>query len=92
MTDREVYEKFMLWMGMTPTRSVTTLEGITAVIYEDKEDTDSRFEAVGYDEFNAAAMFDSKGNMVKGCIDSHVAWGSDNYVIIDKFIDEQTIN
>ncbi len=54
-TDKEVFEKFMGWMGMKPTKA-KTIDKNTVVRYEDIYNCDVRFTKRGYDEFYAGVM------------------------------------
>jgi restriction endonuclease S subunit len=85
MTDKEIYERFMLWMGMK-TSKTKTIGKNTVVRYNDIDNCDVRFTKTGYDEFYAGAMFDENGKIVKAYIDSHVAYVSDNSKEIDKML------
>lgn len=77
MTDKEVFEKFMGWMGMKPSKT-KTIDKNTVVRYDDINNYDVRFTKCGYDEFYAGAIFNENGKMVKAYVDSHVAYTSDN--------------
>ncbi len=87
MTDKEIYERFMLWIGMKPYET-KTINKNTVVIYEDINNCDVRFTKTGYDEFYAGAVFDENGKIVKAYIDSHVAYTSCNCKKIDKMLKE----
>ncbi len=78
MTDKEVFEKFMGWIGMEPSKT-KEIKNKTAIEYKDTETCEERFTKLGYDEFYAGAIFDENGKIVKAYIDSHVAVGSKNY-------------
>ena len=78
MTDKQVFEKFMGWMGMKASRGKNIYNQIV-VEYEDTGKRDIRLTKCGYDEFYAGAIFDENGKMLKSYIDSHVAWVSDNH-------------
>jgi len=84
MTDKEIFEQFMGWMCMTP-REIQTEEGL---LIEFKEDMDTpstkNFTSQGYDEFYAGALFNEQGEMIKGYMDSHVAYESRNAKELDK--------
>jgi len=80
MTDREVFEKFMHWMGMPIDKSMMVEEG-EAILYNDeygRKQKHESFTTCGYEEFHAGAIFDADGKMVRGYMDSHVAHLSDN--------------
>jgi predicted nucleic-acid-binding Zn-ribbon protein len=77
MTDKEVFEKFMGWMGMKVSKA-KDIDNKVIVEYDDIDNCDVRFTKCGYDEFYAGAIFDENGKMVKGYVDSHVAYTSDN--------------
>ena len=85
MTDKEVFEKFMGWMGMKPSKT-KTIDNNTVIRYEDTYKCDVRVTKLGYDCFDTGAIFDENGKMVKSYIDSHVAWVSNNYKEIDKIL------
>ena len=85
MTDKEVFEKFMSWMGMELSAKKNN-NNLEAVIYDDTDKCDERFTKQGYDYFFAGAIFDNNGKIVKAYIDSHVAYGSKNRDIISKSI------
>lgn len=87
MTDKEIYERFMLWIGMIPNKA-KTIDKNTVIRYEDSDICDVRFTKIGYDEFYAAAVFDENGNIVKAYIDSHVATASGNCKDIDKMLED----
>jgi len=65
MTDRDVFEKFMEWLGMAPIRSINS-NGDCIVEYREGDKWCDFFSSVGYDEFYASAIFDKKGNLKKG--------------------------
>ena len=82
MTDKEVFEKFMSWMGMTP---ILTKEhdGNTIIVFDDKGDRGNDvFSKVGHDEFYSGIEFDKRGKIVKAYMDSHVAYASKNRILI----------
>ena len=85
MTDKEVYEKFMSWIGMEPSRSKQIGEN-TAIRYDDTGRCDVRFTKVGYELFYAGAVFDGSGKIVRAFIDSHVAYSSENSDKIDELL------
>jgi hypothetical protein len=87
MTDKEVFEKFMLWIGMKPSKTKEIGKN-TAVRYDDVDNCDVRFTKTGYDEFYAGAVFDENGKIVKAYIDSHLAYASDNCKDIDKILED----
>lgn len=82
MTDKEIFERFMGWMGMTIGRTKILVNGDIAMEYTDTQEPDKRFTVLGYDEFDTGAIFDKDGAIVKSYIDSHVAFTSKN----NKFI------
>ena len=88
MTDKEIYERFMLWMGMKPFQTKRVNEN-TIITYIDTDNCDDRFTKIGYDEFYAGAIFDKNGKIVKAYIDSHAAKGSDNCKEIDIIIEDK---
>lgn len=85
MTDKEIFEKFMGWMGMHALDSHDTEEG-TAIIYNDTGECSERFSKRGYDEFYAGAIFDESGAIVRAYLDSHVAYVSSNCKAISKLL------
>jgi hypothetical protein len=87
MTDKEIYERFMLWMGMKPSKTKKVEEN-TVIRYEDIYNCYVRFTKTGYDEFYSGAVFDENGKIVKAYIDSHVAYASDNCKEIDKILED----
>lgn len=87
MTDKEVFEKFMGWMGMKPSKT-KTIDKNTVVRYDDINNCDVRFTKCGYDEFYAGAIFNENGKMVNGYVDSHVAFTSGNCDKIDKMLED----
>ena len=87
MTDKEIYERFMLWMGMKPSKT-KTIDKNTAIRYDDIDNCDVRFTKMGYDKFYAGAVFDENGKIVKAYIDSHVAYVSDNCEEIYKMLED----
>ena len=95
MTDRQVFEKVMSWMGMEIYNLKTLKDGDVVVEYIDESNSDGSSKTpfdvlttTGYDEFYAGAIFDPEGNMRKGYIDSHVAYSSDNAKLIAKYFKE----
>ena len=85
MTDKEVFEKFMGWMGMQVCKAKEINKEIV-VEYEDTCNCEVRFTKCGYDEFYAGAIFDENGKMINGYVDSHVAHASDNFHKIYKIL------
>jgi hypothetical protein len=77
MSDKEVYEKFMSWMGMKLSKT-KELDNKTVVEYQDTNTNTDKFTTVGYDEFFSGAIFDNGGNILKGYLNSHVAHLSKN--------------
>ena len=77
MTDKQIFEKFMKWMGMRLSKT-KTIDKKTVVQYDDTYHCDVRVTKTGYEEFYSGAIFDEKGGMVKSYIDSHVAHTSEN--------------
>lgn len=84
MTDIEVFKKFMDWMQMEVFKEKQLENGNTVMVFSDSQKNTELFTTVGYDEFYAGIVFDKDGNMVKGYIDSHVAWTSANCDLISK--------
>jgi len=91
MSDKEIYEKFMLWMGMKATKT-KIIEKNTVVRFEDIGKIDNRFTKFGYDEFFAGAVFDENGKIVCAYIDSHVSSASDNSDKIDELLKDRDTN
>ena len=87
MTDKEIYERFMLWMGMMPSKTKQVEEN-TVIRYEDIDNCDVRFTKTGYDEFFAGAVFDENGKIVMAYIDSHIAHVSDNCQEIEIMLED----
>jgi hypothetical protein len=87
MTDKEVFEKFMGWMGMKPSKT-KTIDKNTVVSYDDINNCDVRFTKCGYDEFYAGAIFNENGKMVNGYVDSHLRYTSGNCDKIDRMLEE----
>jgi hypothetical protein len=85
MSDKEVYEKFMSWMGMKLSK-IKELDNKTVVEYQDTNTNTEKFTTVGYDEFFSGAIFDKDGNILKGYLDSHVAHISKNGNEIENLI------
>ena len=88
MCDKEVYEKFMMWMGMVVYKSIV-IDGNTVLIYRDTNNFSDVFQCVGYDEFYSGAVFNSNGDLTKGYLDSHVAHSSCNYEEIREMLNNQ---
>ena len=84
MTDIEVFKKFMEWMQMDVSKEKQLEDGNTVLQFEDKDKKSEQFTKHGYDQFYAGIIFDKDGNMVKGYIDSHVAYSSANCKLMDK--------
>ena len=79
MTDRQAFERMMELMGMEIANSKTTPDNKVIITYRDKEENSEQFTTQGYDEFRAGAIFDSQGKIIKGYLDSHVAYSSEYY-------------
>lgn len=86
MTDKQIFERFMEWMGMVIRDSKETERGLL-VIYEDQMHDTPKFTTQGYDEFWSGALFGDDGNMIEGFLDSHVAYTSRNCDRLMKLID-----
>ena len=84
MTDIEVFKKFMGWMQMEVSKEKQLENGNTVMVFSDPNKNTELFTKSGYDEFYAGIVFDKDGNMVKGYIDSHVAYTSANCDLMDK--------
>ena len=87
MSDKEVYEKFMSWMGMKLSKT-KAFDDKTVVEYKDTHSNTDKFTTIGYDEFYSGAIFDKDGNILKGYLDSHVAHLSDNASHINNIINK----
>jgi hypothetical protein len=85
MTDKEIFERFMLWIGMKPTIH-EKIGKRTLVLYKDINNCDVRFTKRGYDDFKAGAVYDKNERIVKAYLDSHVVHSSDNSVGIFKIL------
>ena len=86
MTDIEVFKKFMGWMKMDVDRERNFENGDTLLIFSESGQESEQFTTQGYDDFDAGIFFDKDGNMIKGYIDSHVAYVSTNAKILYKMI------
>lgn len=84
MTDIEVFKKFMSWMQMEVSKEKQLEDGNTVLQFSDTQHNTKKFTKTGYDEFYAGIIFDKNGNMVKGYIDSHVTYTSENCKLMDK--------
>lgn len=85
MTDKEIFERFMLWIGMKPTIN-EKIGKRTVILYTDIGNCDVRFTKIGYDDFKAGAVYDKNEKIVKAYIDSHVVHSSDNSEEIFKIL------
>jgi len=77
MTDKQAFERVMKLMGMVVAETKVIDDG-EVVLYEDTCVNTFEFTTRGYDQFYAGAVFNKSGQIVKGYIDSHVAYESDN--------------
>ena len=84
MKDIEVFKKFMEWMQMDVFEEKKLKDGNTVIIFSDPKKDSEQFTKSGYNEFYAGIIFDDNGNMIKGYIDSHVAYSSKNCDLMDK--------
>lgn len=84
MTDIEVFKKFMGWMHMEVSKEKQLENGDTVMIFSDTNKKTELFTKIGYEEFYSGIVFTKDGNMVKGYIDSHVAYTSANCDLMDK--------
>ena len=84
MKDVEVFKKFMEWMQMDVSKEKKLEDGNTVIIFSDPQKNSEQFTKSGYDEFYAGIIFDNEGRMIKGYIDSHVAYTSKNCDLMDK--------
>jgi hypothetical protein len=90
MTDKDIFEKYMKWMGMSPVIE-KEINGNTIIIFDDDGGRGSdTFSKVGYDEFKSGAEFDKQGKIIKAYIDSHNAYASKNHIIIHDLINKTT--
>jgi len=87
MTDKEIYERFMLWMGMKPSKTKQVEEN-TVIRYEDIDNCDVRFTKTGYGEFYAVAAIKGGKKVARA------GWnGRDMYaVIMPGYPDGVTVN
>ena len=90
MTEREIFETFISWMGFKPQDKAPTDDGGVVVVYEapnsDENKEAPRMSCVGYESFWAGAVFSKDGSLVKGYLDSHVAHSSRYSDDIDELI------
>ena len=86
MKDIEVFKKFMEWMQMEVSKEKVLEDGNTVMEFRDSKKNTDQFTKWGYDEFYSGIIFDKEGNMVKGYLDSHVAYGSINYDLINALL------
>jgi len=84
MTDIEVFKKFMGWMQMEVSKEKQLENGDTVMIFSDTNKNTELFTKIGYEEFYSGIVFTKDGNMVKGYIDSHVAYTSANCYLMDR--------
>ena len=77
MNDKQAFQRVMALMGMRLTNEQETKIG-TLIEYDDDCKNTQEFTKKGYDEFYAGAIFNDKGEVVKGYIDSHAALTSGN--------------
>jgi len=88
MTDKEVFTKFMSWMNME-VESFQIANDREIFIYKDPKVESELFTKWGYDEFFAGAIFDKDGKLVKGYLDSHVQYSSENADFISSQINSK---
>ena len=86
INDRQAFEIVMEIMGMVVAKRRNVDDGELVIYYDTYKDS-PRFQKCGYDEFCAGAIFDSQGKIVKGYIDSHVAYSSDFRKELDSMAD-----
>ena len=84
LKDVDVFKKFMSFMQMKVSKEKVLEDGNTLLIFSDTNENSSTFTKVGYNEFYAGILFDKNGNMIKGYIDSHVSYMSDNCSLLEK--------
>ena len=88
MTDKDVFKRFMKWMGMS-TIIEKEINGNTLIIFDDDGGIgNDTFSKVGYDEFKSGAEFDEQGNMIRAYLDSHTSYASKNHTIINDLINK----
>jgi hypothetical protein len=83
MKDIEVFKKFMGWMSMNVSEEKQLDDGKTLITFIDSNTQTKMFTKQGYNEFSAGAIFDVEGNILKGYIDSHVAFSSENFDLLN---------
>jgi len=92
MTEREIFETFMSWIGMIVEKKAEK-DGLTYLIFYQEERGKDRFETLGYEKFYSGAVFNDKGEIQMAYLDSHVAYSSDNSKIIwDKIQKIKSVN
>lgn len=74
MTDKEIFLKFMQWMGMKKTGGTVFNNGSSLVLFSDEENSGGTedFSTRGYDNFYSGGLFTDEGSLIKGYMDSHV--------------------
>ena len=91
MTEREIFEQFLAWMGFEVTDKIPLDDGAIAIVYYAKDSFDNKKETrvscVGYEGFGSGAIFSKDGKLVKGYMDSHVAFNSEHALDIFKLFD-----
>ena len=91
MTEREIFEQFLAWMGFEVTDKIPLDDGAVAIVYDAKNSIENKKETrvscVGYDTFESGAIFSKDGKLVKGYMDSHVYFNSKYALDIFKLFD-----
>ena len=91
MTEREIFEQFLAWMGFKVTDKIPLDDGAIAIVYYAKDSVENkketRISCVGYDAFGSGAIFSKDGELVKGYMDSHVYFSSKHALDIFKLFD-----
>ena len=91
MTEREIFEQFLAWMGFAVTDKIPLDDGAVAIVYYANDSFDNkketRISCVGYDAFESGAIFSKDGKLVKGYMDSHVYFNSKHALDIFKLFD-----
>lgn len=91
MTEKEIFEKVIVeWFNIKAHSSEVDDNKSEYVLYGDygNNQDDDRFKKLGYDEFEASAIFDKEGNIIKANLISHVVFSTDNHKEIFYKIEE----
>lgn len=89
MTDREVFTKFMVLLGLDKEKEDEVTNGNTFILYKGSGDYKisknmNNFTSVGYEDFITGAVFNEQGEIVQGFFDSHVANRSESHELLIK--------